>query len=66
MYHEGRFGRVEDDQFEQVAGLVRVCGEVTRRVVIELHPADQMLECVGDVLVGHPMPSGSSMDLHTQ
>jgi hypothetical protein len=39
--------------------------KVTKRVVADLNPADDMLERVADVLVRHPMFAGRLVDLHT-
>lgn len=66
MYDKDGAWSVEDDQFEQVAGPVWACSEVAGWVVVELDPGEDMVEGVGDVLVGYAVAPGGSVDLHTQ
>ncbi|MHB2024588.1 MAG: hypothetical protein ACYCO3_14900 [Mycobacteriales bacterium] len=51
MYHEHVPGTFDDDELEEVAGTVETSHEVTRRVVVELKPRNDVLERVGDVLI---------------
>jgi hypothetical protein len=55
---------VEEDQFEQVAGAARPDDQVPRRVVAKLCPSDRVLQGVPDVLVGDPVASSGTVDLH--
>jgi hypothetical protein len=64
MDHEHVPGTFDDDELEEVAGAVGTSHEVTRRVVVELEPRNDVLERVGDVLISYSMASRRRQDLH--
>jgi len=64
MNHELVPGTFDDDELEEVAGTVGTSHEVTRRVVVELEPRNDVLERVGDVLISYSMASRRRQDLH--
>jgi len=53
-----------DDELEEVAGTVGSSHEVSRRVVVELEPRNDVVERVGDVLISRSMASRRRQDLH--
>ena len=63
MDHEHLPGTFDDDELEEVAGTVGTSHEVTRWVVVELEPRNDVLERVGDVLNSYSIASRRRQDL---
>ncbi len=63
MDHEHVPGTFDDDELEEVAGTVGSSHEVTRRVVVELEPRNDVLERVDDVLNSYSIASRRRQDL---
>ena len=64
MDHEHVPGPFDEGEFEEAAGTIRCSHEVTRWVVVELEPGNDVLERVGDVLISYSMASCRRQDLH--
>lgn len=57
MDHEHVPGTFDDDELEEVACTIGSSHEVTRWVVVELEPRNDVLERVGDVIISDSMAS---------
>lgn len=64
MDHEHVLNTFDEDELEQVPGAIGASHQVTRWVIIELKPGNDVLKRVGDVLISYFVASRRRQDLH--